>query len=116
LYFFITPFFTFAKEKIRSIDSTNATNFVTTVAEFINQWVIPIMVLLALAYFLFGVVTYIGERDDSKIEEKKQKMFWGLIALFIMLSVWSLVYVISDTFNIDTRSNNSSFYETWGDN
>ena len=109
------PYFAFAQSKIRNIDSTNATTLVTTIAKTINQWIIPLMVLFALAYFLYGVLTYIGEREDSKREEKKQKMFWGLIALFVMLSVWSLVFVIANTFNIDTKSNNGSFYDTWRD-
>ena len=91
----------------------SATRFVTQLSLALNKRLIPFLVLLALAYFLFGVFMYIGENESSKREEKKQKMFWGLVALFIMLSVWSLVFVIANTFNIDTTSANSSFYDTW---
>ena len=102
---FFMPLLSFAQaSKIHSIDSTNATSLVTTIAKFINYWVIPIMVLVALAYFIAGVVMYIGENEDTKRKEKKQKMFWGLVGLFVMLSVWSLVFVIANTFNISTNT------------
>ena len=99
------PLLSFAQaSKISSIDSSSATNLVTSIAKFINYWVIPIMVLVALAYFIAGVVMYIGENEDTKRKEKKQKMFWGLVGLFVMLSVWSLVFVIANTFNISTNT------------
>ena len=99
------PLFGFAQaSKISSIDSSNATSLVTSIAKFINYWIIPIMVLVALAYFITGVVMYIGENEDTKRKEKKQKMFWGLVGLFVMLSVWTLVFVIANTYNISTNT------------
>lgn len=96
----IIPFTTFAQ--IRNIDSSSATSLVESISAFVNEWLIPLMVLGALAFFLIGVIQYIKESDDSKREDRKQKIFWGLIGLLVMLSVWSLVFVISGTFNVFT--------------
>lgn len=62
----------------------------------------PIIVGLALLFFFFGLAKYILNAGN---EEEKQKskgiMIWGIIALFVMVSVWGLVRLVSDTFKID---------------
>ncbi len=92
---------------IRSLSANNITDLAKSIARFINSWLIPMFILGALAYFLIGVVQYIGVSDDAKKAEKRQKMFWGLIGLLVMLSVWSLVFVIKNTFGISTGTKNS---------
>ena len=100
---FFVPSFIFAKSS--SLRANNLSGLVKGIGLFINSWLIPMFVLAALVYFLIGVIQYIGISDDSKKSEKKQKMFWGLIGLFVMLSVWSLVFVIKNTFGISTGTN-----------
>ncbi len=105
---FVIPFFVpiltnaASNGPITSLKSNNITDLAEKLAKFINSWLIPMFVLAALAYFLIGAIQYIAVVDDSKKAEKKQKMFWGLIGLFVMLSVWSLVFVISNTFGVST--------------
>lgn len=61
----------------------------------------PIVVALALLYFFWGLAQYILNASD---EEKKTKgraiMIWGILALFIMVSVWGIVNVVKDTFGL----------------
>lgn len=48
----------------------------------------------AMAAFFFGLVQYIwGVREGvaKKIEDGNQFMIWGLVALFVMFSVWGIV-------------------------
>ncbi len=60
----------------------------------------PIVVALALLYFFWGLANYIlNSGDDKKKDEGKRIMIWGIIALFVMVSVWGIVNVIQDTFN-----------------
>jgi len=62
----------------------------------------PIIVLifaLALVYFLWGVSRYIWHGgDESKRTEGYQMMIYGVIALFVMVSVWALVAILENTF------------------
>ena len=63
----------------------------------------PIVVGLALLYFFWGLASYIFSSDDpEKKESGRNIMIWGVIALFVMVSVWGLVNVLSDTFNLET--------------
>jgi len=59
---------------------------------------IPLIISLALVYFLFGVAQFIMHAGDSvKREEGKTIMMWGIIALFVMVSIWGLVRVLQNT-------------------
>jgi len=54
---------------------------------------------LALLYFLWGVSKYIWHSGDAeKRSEGYQIMIYGIIALFVMGSVWGLVQVLAYTF------------------
>jgi len=65
----------------------------------------PIVVGLALLYFFWGLASYIFSSDDpEKKESGRNIMIWGVIALFVMVSVWGLVNVLADTFNLDTQN------------
>ena len=59
---------------------------------------IPLIVSLGLVVFLFGLVRYItaGQSED-RMKEGRNLMIYGLIALFVMVSVWGLVGVLVST-------------------
>ena len=62
---------------------------------------LPIVVALALLGFFWGLVKFIFAQgnEESKADAKKI-MLWGLIALFVMVSVWGLVGFIGNAFDI----------------
>jgi hypothetical protein len=52
----------------------------------------PLAVALALLFFLWGLAVFILASGDTKrIQEGKDKIKWGLIALFVMVSIWGIV-------------------------
>ncbi len=57
---------------------------------------IPIVGSIALLAFLWGLVKFIygGGKDEKAQAEGKNVMKWGLIALFVMVSVWGIVNFI----------------------
>ena len=63
---------------------------------------LPIVVAIALLVFFWGLVKFIFAQgnEESKAEAKKI-MLWGLIALFVMVSVWGIVEFIGDAIGID---------------
>ncbi len=65
--------------------------------------VIPLLFTLATAGFIWGIIRYFLNPDNEEERKKgKSYMLWGLIALFVMISVWGLVNVFSETFQIKT--------------
>lgn len=62
----------------------------------------PIIVGIALLFFFVGLAKYIlNAGDEEKKSQGKSIMIWGIIALFVMVSVWGLVNLLADTFGID---------------
>jgi hypothetical protein len=65
--------------------------------------VLPTMVTLAVVVFIIGVIKYIINADEAaKREEGRKFMIYGIIALFVMVSVWGLVGIIQGTFGLGT--------------
>jgi hypothetical protein len=71
----------------------------------INQFVLnPIIRLafaIALIVFFWGIVQFINsETADSKRDEGKKKIFYGLFGMFIMFSAFGLIKLILNSFGI----------------
>ena len=73
----------------------------------------PLIVLgfaIALLYFFYGVFTFVPNAGNEKGRELgKRSIVWGLIGMFIMVSVFGIIRVILNTFSIPT--NNSSYVQ-----
>jgi hypothetical protein len=70
----------------------------------IVQIVVPMVFTLALLFFFWGVVKYIRSEGQGK-EDGKRIMIWGVVALFVMSSIWGLVYFIRNELGVNNNSN-----------
>ncbi len=78
--------------------SENISKFFEKILSILSL-VFPVLVALATVGFLWGVVVYIRSAADEKARtEGRQRITWGLIALFMILSVWGLVGILLGTF------------------
>lgn len=67
---------------------------------FINT-VMPIIISLAVLYFVWNVFLFVGAGDDEeKRKAARGKMIFGIIAIFVMVSVWGLVNILVNTFGL----------------
>ena len=83
-------------------DGTNLDYLILKVGEWI-QLLTPIVVALALLYFFYGLARYIlNAGNEEKKAEGKNIMIYGIIALFVMVSVWGLVSILVSTIGITT--------------
>lgn len=74
-----------------STDFTPFEEFVSSLGVIINM-LIPIAVALAVLLFFWGLATYIfASGDPGQRESGREKMIWGVIALFIIVSIWGIV-------------------------
>ena len=61
--------------------------------------VVPLLVGLAIVGFVYGIIKYFLNPDnEEKRKQGKDFMLWGLIALFVMVSIWALVGIFTGTF------------------
>ena len=63
---------------------------------------IPIFVVLAVIYFIYGLAQYILKAGDEEGRQgARDTMIWGVIALFVIVSIWGLIGILQETFDID---------------
>jgi hypothetical protein len=66
---------------------------------------VPVLIALALALFLWGLVTFInsagneavkqeGKKSNSPIASGKQKMIWGIVGLVVIISIWGIINLL----------------------
>jgi len=66
---------------------------------------LPILVGVAVIVFIWGLIIFIYKsNDETGRAEGKQRMIWGIIALFVMVSIWGIVGYIRDTLNINQEN------------
>lgn len=67
---------------------------------------IPLAYGLALLFFLWGIAKFIFKAGDEKAKEDgKRLMVWGVIALFVITSIWGIIAVFRyDLLGIPTRN------------
>lgn len=66
---------------------------------------LPLLILAALVLFLFGIVKrFFWGKDAADKSEAGKYILWGVVALFVMVSVWGLVNVLRGTFNLDNAN------------
>ena len=54
---------------------------------------------LAIIGFVYGIIQYFLYPDnEEKRKSGKAFMFWGIFSLFVIVSIWGLVGILSGTF------------------
>lgn len=90
-------------EDCKAITFTTVSDIIKWAGCTIVTGVIPLLFTIATAAFIWGIIQFFLNADN---EEKKKKgktyMIWGLITLFVMVSMWGIVNVFSNTFQIKT--------------
>ncbi|MDP2705292.1 MAG: hypothetical protein U1D31_01255 [Patescibacteria group bacterium] len=77
--------------------------FLNKVSEAIVNPLIRLMFAAATIVFAWGIVQFISSaQSDEKREEGKRTMLWGIIGMFIMISVYGIVAALLGTFGIDS--------------
>ena len=82
-----------------SDQGTEPTDILESVKEWINI-IIPIVAALALLYFFWQLANYILKTSDDAKGEAKEGMIRGIIALFIIASIWGIIALIGNAFGI----------------
>ena len=66
------------------------TQFISSVGTLVRSALV-IVSSLALVAFFFGLAKFMFKASTNSIEQGKQFMIWGTLAMFVMLSVWGIV-------------------------
>lgn len=72
----------------------------------VNAVILNPLILLAFAisflYFFYGIFQFIASEasSDTKRAQGKQKIFYGILGMFIMVSAFGLIRLVLGTFDI----------------
>lgn len=65
----------------------------------LNQ-LVYVIIGVSLVVFLYGILklSFIDGQKPEAREQSRKFMFWGIVSLFVMVSVWGLVNILQFTF------------------
>lgn len=74
-------------------------------------WTPVATVIFAAGFMLFiwGLVRFLWNVEEGGgREEGKQHMIWGIIGMFIMVSIWSIIALLDNTFGLGAVNQNGA--------
>ena len=64
---------------------------------------IPITFGMGILFFFWGIAMYVlSAGSEDKVKKSKSIMIYGVIAIFVMSSLWGIIKLIGDNLNIQT--------------
>jgi hypothetical protein len=67
----------------------------------INTYLVPTLITVAFFAFFVGVTRYLTNLDNADIRKKTGSfIMWSILALFIIMSVWAILYVVGNTLQL----------------
>lgn len=85
---------------------TNAFNLLGVISH-IFAIVIPLLITLAVIYVIVGVIRYATASDGETQAKARQSILHGIIALFVIVSIWGLVAILNNTFGVGQSGQNN---------
>jgi hypothetical protein len=101
LYLSLLPVISFAQ----SVERFRNTKEIFSSILDIIRILIPIAFGLAIVLFFWGIVKFLWSEGSGK-DEGKRIMVWGVLAIFVMSSIWGLVRFVRGTLGIDPNATN----------
>lgn len=84
-----------------NLSFVNLKDIINSFTCLLGNQVVFLLFALAMVAFIWGVIQfYLNPENEEKRKKGKSFIIGGLIALFVMVSVWGIVKVFTTTFGI----------------
>lgn len=70
----------------------------------ILSMVLPLIIAASVVWFVYSVFRYTISDYEAKKEEARDQIIWGIVGIFVMVSVWGLVGILRSTFNLNNTT------------
>ena len=75
-------------------------SLVASINKHVTNPIIIFLFALALVYFVYGLTKYLLAPSNEEVRKNsKQVMLWGVIGMFIMVSVFGIMNILLNTLN-----------------
>lgn len=111
---FITTYILIPQAEAQSIGL-----LMSRVNRFVLNPIISIMFVVAFVLFVFGLFSFFQakrEGGDESIQKGKRHMVWGIIGMFIMVSVFGIMQLLINSLGVEGVEPNSSQIGNLGSN
>lgn len=85
--------------------------FICKIGDILNT-VVPILVALGVIIFIWGVLTYVLAGDEEAKTAGRDKIIFGIIGLAVIIGLWGLVRILTNTFGVQNAGQNITFPTT----
>lgn len=96
LFFATTPFFAFAQYSPQNL------NDLLYLLIDILYFMIPVLIGLAVLLFIWGLFRYYTTDNQNTKKEAVSIIGYGIVSIFVMVSLWGLVNLITYTLNLNS--------------
>jgi len=76
----------------------------TIITAFTNALggLVVVAAAIALMVFIWGIVLFVARSgDENAVQEGKKRMMWGVIGLFLIVSIWGLINLLMEMFGVE---------------
>lgn len=70
----------------------------------IGNTAIEILIAFAVIWIIYTTVMFIVKAGSDDAAKYRTAILWGVVGLFVILSIWGLVRILSNTFRTDTAA------------
>lgn len=74
---------------------TDVSSLISFIRYLMNA-ALPILIGLAVIFFIYSLLTFLMSAGSAK-DQARSQMIWGIVILFVMVSVWGLVKVFQNS-------------------
>ena len=67
--------------------------------------VLPFLIALGVVIFVWGVIQYVISSDEEAKKAGRNRIIYGIIGLVIIVGLWGLVRLVTNTFGLNNQSN-----------
>lgn len=89
----------------------NLNDVLCKIGDLLNA-IVPILIALGVVYFVWGVITYVVSADEEVKTKGRDKMIYGIIGLAVIIGLWGLVKILTNTFGVDNAGQNITYPTT----
>ncbi len=86
-----------------------ATNLVDKFTNYIVDPAILVVFAAGFFFFVYGLVEFMWNLNEGAQSNGKQHMLWGIVGMFVMVSVYGIVALISNTFGLGIDPANGTY-------
>ncbi len=106
----VAPFFASAQTNISATSVCNTNTYTAGIQDIICRIyriiniLIPVLILGAVAYFIWGVIQFVIAGDAEEKGSARSVMIHGIIGFAVILGLWGLVNILLSTFGVGNSS------------